>query len=43
VRSHLLTAQKHGISPTSALKMIFDGKLPEVFYTEKVGDLIQTA
>jgi transposase len=43
VRSYLLTAQKHGISPTSALKMIFDGKLPEVFYTEKVGDLIQTA
>jgi len=35
VRSYLLTAQKHGISPTDALKSLFDGKLPEVFYTGK--------
>jgi transposase len=33
VRSYLLTAQKHGISPTEALKMLFSGKLPEVFFT----------
>jgi len=39
VRSYLLTAQKHDISPTDA----FDGKLPEVFYTGKVSDLIQAA
>lgn len=43
VRSYLLTAQKHDISPTDALKMLFDGKLPEVFYTGKVSDLIQFA
>jgi transposase len=43
VRSYLLTAQKHGISPTDALKMLFDGKLPEIFYTKKVGDLAQVA
>jgi hypothetical protein len=29
--------------PTGALKMIFDEKLPEVFYTEKVGDVTQAA
>ena len=33
VRSYLLTAQKHGISPTEALKVLFSGKLPEVFFT----------
>ena len=43
VRSYLLTAQKHDISPTEALKMLFDGKLPEVFYTGKVSNLIQAA
>ncbi len=33
VCSYLLTAQKHGVSPTEALKILFEGKLPEVFYT----------
>ena len=33
IRSYLLTAQKHNVSPTDALKCLFDGKLPEVFYT----------
>ena len=32
VRSYLLTAQKHGVTPTDALKILFDGKLPEVFF-----------
>lgn len=32
VRSYLLTAQKHDITPTDALKMLFNGKLPEVFF-----------
>jgi len=31
VRSYLLTAQKQGVTPTDALKILFDGKLPEVF------------
>ncbi len=31
VRSYLLTAQKHGISPTDALKSLFAGKLPDIF------------
>jgi transposase len=35
VRSYLLTAQKHGVTPTDALKTLFDGKLPTVFFTEK--------
>ena len=35
VRSYLLTAQKHGVTPTDALKTLFDGKLPAVFFTEK--------
>lgn len=35
VRSYLLTSQKHGVPPTEALKILFDGKLPEVFYTER--------
>ena len=35
VRSYLLTAQKHGVTPTDALKILFDGKLPAVFFTEK--------
>ena len=34
VRSYLLTAQKHGITPTDALKSLFAGKLPDIFYTE---------
>ena len=33
VRSYLLTAQKHGVTPTDALKTLFDGKLPEVLFT----------
>jgi len=33
VRSYLLTAQKHGVTPTDALKTLFDGKLPEVFFS----------
>ena len=32
VRSYLLTAQKHGLTPTDALKTLFEGKLPEVFF-----------
>ena len=32
VRSYLLTAQKHGITPTEALKTLFDGKLPDIFF-----------
>jgi transposase len=31
VRSYLLTSQKHGISPTDALKLLFQKKLPEIF------------
>jgi hypothetical protein len=27
------TAQKHGVTPTDALKTLFDGKLPEAFFT----------
>ena len=34
VRSYLLTAQKHGLTPTDALKTLFDGKLPEVFFAK---------
>jgi transposase len=34
VRSYLLTAQKHGVTPTDALKTLFDGKLPEVFFAD---------
>lgn len=32
VRSYLLTAQKHGITATDALKTLFSGKLPDVFF-----------
>jgi len=32
VRSYLLTAQKHGITATDALKTLFAGKLPDVFF-----------
>lgn len=32
VRSYLLTAQKHGVTPTDALKTLFNGKLPEAFF-----------
>lgn len=35
VRSYLLTAQKHGVTPTDALKTLFDGKLPAAFFAEK--------
>ena len=35
VRSYLLTAQKHGVTPTNALKTLFDGQLPAVFLAEK--------
>lgn len=31
VRSYLLTAQKHDVTPTDALKTLFAGKLPAVF------------
>ena len=34
-RSYLLTAQKHGVTPTDALKTLFDGKLPAVFFYTK--------
>jgi transposase len=34
VRSYLLTAQKHGITATDALKTLFTGKLPEVFFQD---------
>ena len=34
VRSYLLTSQKHGVTPTDALKTLFDGKLPEVFFVD---------
>ncbi len=34
VRSYLLTAQKHGVTPTDALKTLFDGKLPAVLFTD---------
>lgn len=34
IRSYLLTAQKHDVSPTDALKCLFDGKLPAVFYAD---------
>jgi transposase len=34
VRSYLLTCQKHGISPTDSLKLLFSGKLPEVLLAE---------
>lgn len=33
IRSYLLTAQKHGVTPTIALKTLFDGKLPEILLT----------
>jgi transposase len=29
VRSYLLSAKKHGISPTDALQTLFQGKLPD--------------
>lgn len=32
VRSYLLTAQKHDVTPTDALKTLFSGKLPDVFF-----------
>ena len=35
VRSYLITAQKHGVTPTDALKTLFDEKLPAVLFTEK--------
>jgi transposase len=34
VRSYLLTCQKHGVSPTDALKSLFNGELPEVLFAE---------
>ena len=35
IRSYLLTAQKHEVSPTDALQSLFDGKLPAVFFTNE--------
>ena len=32
IRSYLLTAQKHEISPTEALQTLFQGKLPTAFF-----------
>lgn len=34
VRSYLLTAQKHEVTPTEALKSLFSGKLPEILLSE---------
>lgn len=34
IRSYLLTAQKHEISPTEALESLFQGKLPDVFFVD---------
>lgn len=34
VRSYLLTAQKHDVTPTEALKSLFSGKLPEILLSE---------
>ena len=34
VRSYLLTAQKHKITPTEALKTLFGGKLPDILLSE---------
>lgn len=39
VRSYLLTAQKQGTTPTEALKLLFNGKLPEVFFDEAIQSL----
>jgi len=33
IRSYLLTAQKHDVTPAKALKLLFSGKLPEEFFT----------
>lgn len=30
IRSYLITARKHGMTPTDALKSIFDGRIPDV-------------
>jgi len=34
VRSYLLTCQKHGVSPTDALKTLFTGRLPDALYSD---------
>jgi transposase len=34
VRSYLLTSQKHGITPTDALKSLFNGELPAVLFSD---------
>lgn len=34
IRSYLLTAQKHDISPTEALQTLFQGKLPAAFFKD---------
>ena len=34
VRSYLLTAQKHGITPADALKSLFNGELPAVLFSD---------
>jgi transposase len=39
IRSYLLTAQKHDVSPTDALQCLFDGKLPAVFGCNRKCDL----
>ena len=35
IRSYLLTAQKHGVSPTEALQCLFEGELPAVFFKDE--------
>lgn len=33
VRSYIITAQKHGVSPTEALRSLFNGELPQEFFS----------
>lgn len=34
IRSYLLTSQKHGLTHTEALKILFEGKLPDILFSE---------
>lgn len=34
IRSYLITARKHGITPTDALKSIFEGRIPDVLLSD---------
>ena len=40
IRSYLLTAQKHDVSPTDALQCLFEGKLPAVFFSDKSNPVV---